>query len=130
MSILLIITIVILPALQDGLWYRGKKTLSKMVEVLFYFSLCWFTVVVYRDWWNIKYEILLACVFTRIAFYNITFNLIAGLDWHYLGSTDVFFDIPMSWILKKTKSDTKDALRWIYLVFEVVSVVTLIKYMI
>jgi hypothetical protein len=83
--------LITLLALTDALFFKGDKSLSKIVEeisVLILFCL----PLLYPKNPPFKFllNIMLTYIFLRIALFDVFFNIFAGLDVYYLGSTDIW----------------------------------------
>ena len=85
MTTLLIPTIAILQAGSDAVRDNGKKTLSKIIEVIY-------IALIFIGWYflDITHHDVIAYVLFRMSIYPVTYNLLRGLKWHYMGTTSIY----------------------------------------
>ena len=92
MILITLITILILKALTDALFFRGKKRLSKWVEE------AWFIVLVILAWTHNRQSenefiaVLMCYYFLRAAIFDTLYNIFANLPIIYKGSTSSWDD--------------------------------------
>jgi hypothetical protein len=93
---LIIILILITQAASDALFFTGNKELSKLIECV---GIALFFVLMKGNCgrtWSTVFAFGLFYVFMRLLCYDMVFNLIAGLDINFVGSTSYIYDFLMS----------------------------------
>lgn len=83
--------LIILLALTDALFFKGDKSLSKIVEEISMVILFCLPLL-YPKNPPFKYllNIILTYIFLRIALFDVFFNVFSGLNIYYLGTTDLW----------------------------------------
>lgn len=81
---LLLILPIIFEAVSEGLYLRGKKLLSKQIQVLLIAS--WFVCM-----WLVPFgwQAVVVYVLLRFAVFNYVHNLSAGIPLNYLGNVSI-----------------------------------------
>ena len=82
--------LIILLALTDALFFRGKKSKSKIIEELTHVIFITIPILYPNIEWRFISQLLLTYLFLRIALFDPLFNLFSNLDINYIGSTDIW----------------------------------------
>jgi len=108
MILIIFILLIILDAYVDVLFAENVKDWSKFLENVY--KICLFAIpLLYKKQINWHYIILLGLSywFMHIALFDLSYNLIGGLDLNYVGTTSGIYDDVMSllsdwqfWVLR------------------------------
>lgn len=86
--------IVILLAVADALFFNGYKSNSKIIEELAHIGLISVPLLYPKSQtYRYLFKLLLTYWFLRIALFDISYNIVAGLDVNYIGTTDIWNNI-------------------------------------
>lgn len=98
MILLFTILFNLLEAIYEGLYDRGKKVLSNILELILkagilFICLAWFGgySFLYYHWPPIPiWKVALGFVFVRFLLFDVAWNLARGVKWNYYGTTKIY----------------------------------------
>jgi len=92
--ILYLIAFVVLSALSDALYNDGAKVWAHALEVIWKGMLI-FSIPIFKPqkWWIF----IIALVCWNVVLFDISYNLFAGLEWNYIGSTSLWDKLFSLW---------------------------------